>query len=502
MELVYVTPKCPSTLKEAAEIISQQAELIHYLLRHIAAQDEKIKLLEEKIKDLERRLNLDSNNSSKPPSSDGPKKDKRPPISSRGKGKKPGGQKGHVGKTQEHDPNPTEIIVHKVEVCKGCQADLREESAQRVIRRQEMEVVITKKVIEHQAEVKKCQCGCQTTATFPDHITSHIQYGDTFLSIGLYLSQNIIGKDRLSQTLEDIFQIPISDTTIFKHEEKFAEAVRPFYNDTLSALQQSPVVHLDETGLRCEGKTHWMHVLCTTFLTYLYHNPKRRYQDKYLKGIMVHDHFSSYLKVPNAVHAFCNAHILRELEALATYDKELWARRLHILLRRMNREKRSGTITQDRYEKFSLWYDTILREGFQHHEELARGQKSKKEDKKAQKGRKKRAIGHNLLLRLQKYKEETLRFAIDEKVPFTNNQAERDLRIVKLKQKVSGCFRTKKGAENFAIITSYLSTIRKSCGNILASIQAALRGEVNFYQTMYALGHFRLPQVLCLPPPT
>ena len=124
------------------------------------------------------------------------------------------------------------------------------------------------------------------------------------------------------------------------------------------------------------------------------------------------------------------------------------------------------------------------------------------EDKKAQKGRKKRAIGHNLLLRLQKYKEETLRFAIDEKVPFTNNQAERDLRIVKLKQKVSGCFRTKKGAENFAIITSYLSTIRKSCGNILASIQAALRGEVNFYQTMYALGHFRLPQVLCLPPPT
>jgi transposase len=344
-------------------------------------------------------------------------------------------------------------------------------------------------VTEHQAEVKQCRCGVCTTALFPEDVKAPVQIGDTLRSIALYLSEQFIAKDRLSEVMEDLFGMPVSDTTILKYESRLAKNLKTFCQDALQYLKQAPVKNADETGIRVGGKTHWMHVLCDPFVTFLWHQPDRKCKMKGLQGTLVHDHYKSYLLL-SVIHSFCNAHILRELKALVEYEKESWAAGMALLLQRMCHEKNEGTLDAGKCSRFQRFYDKSVEQGLYYHESLPPLQKPVR-------GRLKRRVGHNLLIRLRDFKQGTLMFLAREDVPFTNNQAEQDLRMIKVKQKVSGGFRTQEGAQNFAVIRSYVATIKKNGGNVFEAIKRALQREVRLFDIFSPFRH----SLLALPPP-
>lgn len=446
--------------------------------------------LEQRVSELEKRLGLDSSNSSKPPSSDGFKKP--PTISLRSSEKFYGGQAGHLGKTLELVANPDEIKVHKVQRCHQCQSDLSDVDVERMIKRQVFDIEIKRVVTEHQAEVKRCKCGACTTANFPEGIKAPAQIGDTLRSFALYLSGQFIAKDRLSMAMKDLFGVPISDTTLIKYETQLSENLSPLYQQTLERIQSNAVKHQDESGLRVGGKTGWIQVLSTKLLTYLWYDPKRKSLIEVGEGICVHDHYKPYLQQKGVEHAFCNAHHLRELKALKLYEQEEWASEMYSLLRIMLQSTQHEIpISSEKIEFLQRAYDKVVQHGFDYHESLAPPLSLKKSPR----GRKKRRTGHNLLWRLKTHKKDVLRFLSDRRVPFTNNQAEQDLRMVKLKQKISGCLRTVAGARDFAIIRSFIGTVRKNKLNVLDSIKLALHNKFDLADIL----PFEYPQQLLLP---
>jgi len=458
----------------------------------IKAQQEEIAILKQEIAELKKRLDLNSSTSSKPPSGDGPGKKNRPPFSLRNSNKSRGGQPGHVGKTLEPSENPDKIEVHKVQRCQQCWADLSETNVETIVKRQVFDIEIRRIVTEHQAEVKRCKCGACTTADFPEGVKAPAQIGDTLRGIALYLAGQFIAKDRLSMAMEDLFGVPISDTTLIKYETQLSENLELFYQQTLQQIQKSFVKHRDESGLRVGGKTGWIQVLCTMFFTYFWYDPKRKSLIEPGDGICVHDHYQPYLQQTEVSHAFCNAHHLRELKALVLYDEEEWASNMYSLLRIMLASTQDKTsVPREKIEFLQRVYDKIIQRGFDYHESLPPPLSSKKSPR----GRKKRRPGHNLLYRLRNHKNDVLRFLSDQRVPFTNNQAERDLRMVKLKQKVSGCLRTEAGACDFAVIRSFIGTVRKHKLNVLDSIKMALHKKIELADIL----PFEYPQQLLLP---
>lgn len=463
---------------------SKKDQIIEALRKELKEEKEKscrleaqIVVLMSRIAELERRLGLNSNTSSKPPSSDGlGKENKRPPISSKESSKPKGGQNGHKGKTMEQVANPDVVVEHAVHKCTGCGADLSSVVTETVIKRQVKDVVIKSVVVEHRGEVKVCACGVRTCGPFPEGVKAPMQAGDNAKTIALYLSGQFIAKQRLSEAMECIFGIQLSDTTLLKHENQLAQNLKGYHKSAYEYLQHVPLKHADETGVRVGGKTCWMHVLSTGQVTYLWQSSSRKCSLVGLTGTVEHDHYSSYLKLPNVVHAYCNAHHLRELKALIQYDKEEWAVRMHALLLCANRSKNSGSLSEHRISKLDAAYDVIVAQALRYHESLAPlGNTGKR-------GRDKKRIGHNLAIRLQKEKDGVLRFMKEPHVPFTNNQAEQDLRMVKVKQKVSGCFRTTDGAENFAIIRSFIGTLKKNGCDVLAALRAAVSRPIMLHE--------------------
>ena len=473
-------------------IIQAQDMIIRLYARNLGILQEENAHLKELLAELERRLGLDSTTSSKPPSSEGLEKPKRKPISSRGKGKSKGGQKGHEGKTLTQIPTPDKIIVHKVEACCACGADLCEKPVHHTTNRQVFDVEIVRVVTEHQAEVKRCDCHAYTTASFPEDVKGPVQIGDTLRAISLYLSEQFIAKDRLSQVTEDLFGIPMSDTTILKYEAQLAENLQPFCEEaSLYLKEKADVKGADESGIRVGGKTDWMHVLCDPFVTLLWHQVDRKCRLQNLKGTLVHDCYKSYLQL-SVTHAFCNAHILRELKALSEYEQEPWSSEMAMLLRLMCHEKNDGRLAERKRSFYHEIYNKIVDRGFYYHSKL-------KPLKKPDRGRTKNRTGYNLLIRLRDFKEGILLFLKHDAVPFTNNQAEQDLRMVKVKQKVSGCFRTKQGVQNFAAIRSFILTVKKNGGNVFDAIKFALRNKVHLSQIFQP---FIPTPLLALPPPS
>lgn len=437
---------------------------------------EKIAILEQRIAELEKRLGLDSSTSSKPPSGDGLGKKNRPPTSLRNSNKSYGGQLGHVGKTLEPVEKPDKIELHKVERCHQCQADLSQTNVKKIIRRQVFDIEIKRIVVEHQAEMKRCGCGACTTAAFPQGIKAPTQIGETLKGIALYLSGQFIAKDRLSIAMEDLFGVPISDTTLIKYEKQLSENLGLCYQQILERIQTSPVKHRDESGLRVDGKTGWIQVLCTKMFTYLWFDQKRKSSIENGGGVLVHDHFPGYLHENGVTHAFCNAHHLRELKALIMYEKEAWASDMFSLLMIMHRCTENGrALLPEKIKFLERAYNKIIERGLNYHEGLAPPMRTSTSPR----GRKKRRTGHNLLLRFKDHKVDVLRFLSDPRVPFTNNQAEQDIRMVKLKQKNSGCLRTTTGADCFSIIRSFISTVRKHKLNMLESIKLALHQKIS-----------------------
>jgi transposase len=412
-----------------------------------------------KIVELERRFGLNSSNSSKPPSSDGLRKQT---INKREKSDKPfGGQAGHEGKTLQHVDNPDEIRDYHAQRCAGCNASLSDAPIVSTEERQEYTVVMRRHVIAHRVHTKQCaNCKGRTSCRFPEHVKNHAQYGTDVRALAVYLAQHHISKDRIRTIMEDCFAMPISDTALIAYDAQCAERLAPFMELIREQVMNAPVKHADETGIRVAGTTKWIHTLSTLLWT-LYRIGTRGSMPDDAQGIIIHDHWKSYLKLTSAQHAFCNAHHIRELKAVHEIDLEPWAEHMIKLLVEASKLTNPSI---ERIAEIERTYDIIVAEGLVFHSELG----------PPHQGRRKKRTGHNLLLRLQKFKTETLLFLHNKDVPFTNNLAERDLRMIKLHQKVSGCFRTTHGAEHFVAIRSFVSTLRKQGASVLHALNVIM----------------------------
>ena len=436
--------------------------------------------LRQLVEQLQRRLGLDSSNSGKPPSSDGPGKPPAKPRtrSQRGRsGKRPGGQPGHKGVTLSQTATPDQIETHVPTSCADCGASLSAPDTEgEPLRRQVFDLAPPPplEVTEHQAYACRCgACGRVTRAAFPAGVNAPVQYGPRVAATAAYLQNaHFLPEERLAELFQDVFGVAICAATLAGMTHKAAQRWQAWTARVRDLLVRSDgVKHLDETGFRIAGQTQWLHVLSTPRLTFYRTSAQRGSLLEGLQGILVHDHWASYFKVPGVLHAMCNAHHLRELQALAEIDGEAWARRLQQLLRRALRalriaRQRGIALPRSLLERLERRYDQLVGEALAYHEALPPLQLAKP----GRRGRKKRRPGHNLARRLRDRRESVLRCLRDVTVPFTNNQAEQDLRMMKLRMKISGGFRSEQGAHDFATLRSVLSTARKQGLNRLEAL--------------------------------
>src|SRR3954470_19794572 len=432
--------------------------------------------LKQQVVDLRRRLDKNSSNSSKPPSSDGLKKPPRVLKSLRGRsGKASGGQVGHKGDTLRPMDKPDRIECHTATACRHCKACLTAAMVMSVERRQVFDLPQPRlEVTEHRASVYRCHhCSGVTKAAFPDAVTAHVQYGPRLRAAAVYLNvQQLIPEDRVCEAVADLFAAAsLCPASVVAWTAKAAEAPAPVVAH-IAAQVVAKVRHLDETGFRIGGKTRWLHSASTTVYTHYRVGETRGDVPRTMAdGVIVHDHFKAYYALRGAQHALCNAHHLRELQALIEIEREPWASVMHALLRAANKqvcEARAGgavALVEADKQRISVAYDAALALGFALHEGQAPLLRTP-----GARGRPPRRTGHNLLLRLRDRKADVLRFTADFDVPFTNNQAEQDIRMMKLRMKISGGFRTVVGAEIFAAMRSVISTARKHGVNILRAL--------------------------------
>ena len=437
--------------------------------------------LDKQIQDVQAKLHKNSRNSSKPPSSDEFVK----PKSQRKKSGKPtGGQKGHEGHTLKMSDSPDHRVVHTVDTCQGCGYTLEKVLPESVEKRQVFDLPpLQVEVTEHLAQSKLCPCcGKKSKACFPEQVTHPVQYGNNVKGLLVYLNQyQMVPYERLAELMGDVFNHPVSEGTLYNVNRVVYEALEPVEDEIVKQLIGSPVAHVDETGLRVEGKRQWMHVTSTERLTHYAYHGKRGSEATDSIGILpafqgtaVHDFWKSYLNY-KCFHALCNAHHLRELTGIMELTSQKWPQEMINLLleikanvdeKKMEKHTELGPGIRANYE---ARYDEILKKGF-----LVNPPPVKEKGKR---GRPKQGKARNMLNRLQEYRRETLAFMYDFRVPFDNNLAERDLRMVKVKQKISGVFRSSQGAKMFCRIRGYISTARKNSVPVLASIKHALEGN-------------------------
>ena len=435
------------------------------LLAVIAAQQAQIATLVAKVAELERRLGLNSSNGGKPPSSDGLKKPNRTRSLRERLGNKPGGQRGHPGETLRQSATPDEIIGHYPASCSGCGAALTavmscSHAARQVFDLPEPQPL---RITEHRAHACACAaCGTRTRAGFPTGVSAPVQYGSRIAAIAVYLLHaQFLPEDRLAALMADLFGVRLTAATIARMSRSCAASLHGFGEAVRGLVAGARVKHMDETGFRIGGKTQWLHVASNAWLTSYRVSAKRGSLMAGVGGIVVHDHWKPYYTMPDVQHALCNAHHLRELQALVEIEKENWAEKMQRLLRRachvanLARE-RGMDVKPQTIARVERCYRRILSEGFAFH--LAQPAHGRPDG--ARRGRVAHRTGHNLLIRLRERSKDTLRFLRDLSVPFTNNQVERDIRMMKLRQKISGGFRSWDSATDFAVIRSFLSTAR------------------------------------------
>lgn len=447
------------------------------LIELILAFQERVVQLEQRLKGLEGRLAKNSSNSHQPSSSDGLNKPRVKSLRTR-TGRKPGGQPGHPGQTLQRVKKPDHIQLHELTVCPQCGGGgLRREPVLDYESRQVFELPPRSlEVTEHRAEIKGCpHCAAQVRAEFPAGVSAPVQYGPRFQSLMVYLNQQqLLPYDRLAQLSEDLFGQPLSAGTLVAANERVFAQLEPFAQALLNQVPQAPVVHLDESGLRVAGALHWLHVTSTTQLTFYGVHAKRGTEAMDAFGIIgscrqwvVHDHWKPYFSYPECLHALCNEHLLRELKFLWEEQQEVWARQLSdLLLALYRRRQKQGEFSERQFKRALKDYRAVVRRGRYRHPRLAPGQGRCAQSKPA-----------NLLDRLEDFDCSILAFLWDERVPFTNNQGEQDIRMIKVRQKISGCFRTLRGAQIFCRIRSYLSTCRKQGCNLWEAIQMAVVGR-------------------------
>ena len=442
----------------------------------VASLTRRIEALEAENAELRRRLDLDSSNSSKPPSSDGLKKKPRVLGSLRTRtGKPSGGQKGHRGDTLRQVAKPDRIVEHPAERCAHCQARLLADSKIGEEKRQvfdlpEKPLIVT----EHRAAIHDCRaCGRRTRAGFPEGVVSPAQYGERIKAAAVYLNaQQLVPEERVAQVLQDLFDAAAAcGASVASWVRRKAETLAPVYRAIGERVAGAPVRCLDETGLRIAGATRWLHTASTSTCTFYRADEPRSAVLACEGGVVVHDHWRAYYGLEAVEHAFCNAHLLRELQAVCEFDKEPWAEALRATLLDANEAVRNAkakgatALAPETIKAFEDRYWAAVREGLALHRSLPAFDPSNSSKK-----RKKQRPAHNLLIRFKAFKQETLRFLTDLTVPFTNNLAEQDLRMMKVKTKISGGFRTPKGAVDFARLRSVISSARKQGFNILEAL--------------------------------
>lgn len=455
--------------------------LVYQLLQLIYKLNRRVTNLEAKLAELENQKSKNSQNSSKPPSSDGLHKPK--PKSQRTKsGKKQGGQTGHAGATLEFISTTETPVRHSPDTCEHCLKSLLSGTVKKTERRQQIEIeTIKTHVTEHHADTIECpHCGKLTQAKFPVVVGGPVSYGPQIQALALYLmNAQLIPYKRVTEIFKDCLNLPISQGTLFKMQQRGAAALKPINDEIRAYLVNSAVVNFDESGMRCAGGLSWVHVATTPEVT-SYHVSTKRGQVAMaeqnvlpeLKGIAVHDHWKSYFDY-TCQHSLCNIHHIRELTYLGEDLNEPWAIEMRTLLKAMshtvNMAKAAGEteLPETIINPMVALYTTILQAGTAYHAKLS------PLPKKGIRGKPKQRLGKNLIDRLMNKQDETLRFLYDFTVPFTNNLAEQDIRMIKVKQKISGCFRTKNGAEMFCGVRSYLSTARKNSINLLYALQLA-----------------------------
>jgi transposase len=443
------------------------------------------------LKELQARLEKNSHNSSKPPSSDGYSKQKRT-ESLRKRGQKPnGGQPGHEGSTLKRSEHPEHTELHPVVECEQCGTSLNDVDVTGYEERQVFDIpAIRIEVTAHQGEIKICpRCGVENRGVFPDGVKRPVQYGNGVKTWAAYFqTQHFVPVERTAQIFEDLLHHRIAEGTLIKAGQELAMEIEPAIAAVKEQLRQVAVLSTDESGMRVKGKLHWLHVAATERLTdYTLHAKRGQtaMDDAGIlpefKGRAIHDHWKPYFGYIECSHALCNAHHLRELHFIEKQYGQRWAALMTDLLLEIKKtvettqEYGAEALPAEALAQFEQRYDHIISTGYQVNPRPpsppATGKKPKKRGRPAQ------TPPLNLLDRLRDFKPQTLAFMEDFRVSFDNNQAERDVRMVKVKQKVSGGFRTLAGANNFVRIRGYLSTARKNAVNVFSAIRDAFCGK-------------------------
>ena len=426
---------------------------------------EKIAQLEAENAELRRRLGMDSRNSDKPPSSDGyKKKTEKPGLPKDKKGTK-GGQKGHKGKTLKRVEQPEHVQIHIPAQCQCCGRHFRQEDAQVLQSRQVFDLPAPKlEVTEHRIGQVAC-CGLSQCGQYPVDVTAKVQYGPGVRALITKLSvEHKMPMEQISCLFEDMYGYELNSATIeaiLARGYHLAEAIE---SQSMASLLEAATVHFDETGVRVQGQLQWLHSASTETHTHLFIHKKRGGEAlnseasilKDFTGTAVHDCWSPYFNVENARHVLCGAHLLRELAGLEE-NGSLWAGEMHEFLLDLYKMPRPILA----HEEVRKHYHIILEQA----------QSEEPPPQPGKRGKPKHSRGRNLLNRLRKHEDGVLAFALELGVPFTNNQAERDLRPAKVKQKVSGCFRTQAGARVYARLQATVSTFRKQGLNVFATLR-------------------------------
>lgn len=435
------------------------------------------------IQELRDQLAKNSRNSGKPPSSDGLKKP-RPHSLRRKTGRQSGGQKGHQGHTLQMVAQADSIERHRVTRCPYCATNLKEVVSDECERRQVFDIpVVQLMVTEHQAERKQCpHCQRRVKGTFPANVTQPVQYGPRLKAQLVYLNTyQLLPWARTCELMEDFYGHRPSEALVLASNETLVNRIEPTLDAVHRQLIAADVVHFDETGIRVEGRLNWLHLASTALLTYYGVHPKRGKEGMSALGILpqlrgraMHDHWRSYFTFDNCDHALCNVHHLRELQFIVEQYEQPWAEDMAGLLLEIKDEVEAAqseqiTLSPNRLTYFEKRYNDLIEQGLAANPPPVIPPAKKR-------GRKKQSPPKNLLDRLWDHKHEVLAFMYDFRVPFDNNLAERDIRMLKVKQKVSGAFRSRTGAETFCAIRSYISTVRKHGVNVIDAIYDAFVG--------------------------
>jgi transposase len=464
-------------------LVEQLFLLITQQQEQIARQEEQIAQLQARVKELEDRLATNSRNSSKPPSSDGPAKQThslRQPST-----RKSGGQPGHQGTTLKQVAEPDRILTHTPEQCVACGTWLGEVAGRLAEeRRQVFELPPLKlQVTEHRVVIKECPvCGQENVGIFPEGVACGASYGAGVKSLLTSLHQeHLIPSERSCQIFEDWFGQPVSEGMLAAAVTVCAEELAETEVCIKQGVIGSAVANFDETGMYVEDKRGWLHSASTPQLTHYAYHDKRGLVATQAIGILpefqgraMHDAFSSYWQY-DCQHGLCNAHHLRELIFVHEQMNRAWAGEMKQLLVELKqavdtaKEQDQAALAAAQLQEYEQRYAALLQVG-------AEEEQQHPPPPSGRRGTKKQSKSKNLLDRLEKYREETLAFMHDFAVPFDNNLVERDLRMMKVKQKISGCFRTTSGARAFCRIRSYISTMKKQGHSVIAALKSVFLG--------------------------